>query len=160
MKGLTYFTAIVALFAAMIFGQNSAQNPTPPPSDQGNSTNSSAQPQNATTGNTGRTARMHDRVPDTTIRDQQHSTTSSTGASAQNNNAPSPASRGTSSNPPEATVPSNTSPSSPPPQASLTQTPAARAAATHTPDPGTCMNPAALEPGANGAPRRPVPPCE
>jgi hypothetical protein len=51
---------------------------------------------------------------------------------------------------------STSNPSSPPPQASMFQTPAQRAVATHTPDPGTCMNPAAFDNGlsnANGQPQ-------
>jgi hypothetical protein len=129
MKGLTYFAALMALFAAMILAQSSSSTP----SGQSNSSQSAAQSQNGSTASSGRHTnkpRMQDRASDATassnpIRDQQ------------------PA--------------SSTTPSSP---QLLTQTPAARAAATHTPDPGTCMNPAALEPTPAGTPPHHGPPCD
>jgi len=180
MKGLTYFAAMMALFAAMIFAQSSTSTP----SDQSNSAKPAAQSQDTRTNDTSqRTSRstnggrMHDRpadngTPDTTVRDQQGSTTSTTGASGQNNAQPSPSTMGTTGRTPAAKEPSSTappadqqpnsssSPSSPQPRAYLTQTPATRAAATHTPDPGTCMNPAALQAAENGNQPHPGPPCD
>lgn len=180
MRGLTYFAALMALFAAMIFAQSSSSTP----SDQSNSSKPSAQSQNDANSDTlGRTSRdkngsrMHDHhadnsAPDTTVRDQQHSTTSTTGVSGQSNPQTSTSTMGTTgrtagANEPSATTPpsdqqpnSSTSPSSPRPQAYLMQTPAARAVATHTPDPGTCMNPAALQTTESGVQPRPGPPCD
>jgi len=180
MQGLTFFATAMVLFAAMIFGQS----PTTPPSDQSNSSQSSAQSQNQTNSDTGKHpsrdangSRMHDRrpensPPDSTVRDQQPSTTSTTGASGQSNTQPSTSTMGTSGRTPAAHEPSTTappsdqqpnssaSPSSPQPQAYLMQTPGARAAATHTPDPGTCMNPAALQAAESGNQPRPGPPCD
>ena len=180
MQGLTFFATAMVLFAAMIFGQSAPSTP----SDQSNSSKSSAQSQNQTnsdssgraTGDKNR-SRMHDRqsdssVPDTTVRDQQHSTTSTTGVSGQNDAQPSPSTMGTTGRTPAANEPStttppsdqqpnsSTSPSTLQPQAYLTQMPATRAAATHTPDPGTCMNPAALQTAENGAQPRPGPHCD
>jgi len=178
MKGLTYFAVLMALFAAMIFAQSSTSTP----GDQSNSSKPSAQSQDTTTNTdtSNRTSRstnggwMHDRqsgnsVPDTTVRDQQPSTTSTTGASGQNNNEPSSSTMGTAGRTPAANEPStppppdqqpdpSTKPSSPHPQAYLAPTPATRAVATHTPDPGTCMNPASLENAQSPAPR--TPPCQ
>lgn len=176
MKGLTYFAAMMALFAAMIF----AQSATTPPSDQSNSTKSS-QSQSDTNSDPSKhshdSGRMHDRqpnagIPDTTVRDRQQSTTSTTGVSGQNNDQPSNSTMGTTGRTPGASEPStatppsdqqpnsSTNPSSPQPHAYLIQTPAARAAATHTPDPGTCMNPAALQATDSGAQPRPGAPCD
>jgi cytoskeletal protein RodZ len=136
MKGLTYFAAMMALFAAMILAQSSTQTP----SDQSNSSKPSAPLQNETNNdNSKRTSRdsngsrMHDHHP--------------------GNSVPDPTVRGQQPN-------SSSSPSSPQPQAYPTQTPAARAAATHTPDPGTCMNPAALQAAENGNPPRLGHPCD
>jgi hypothetical protein len=39
-------------------------------------------------------------------------------------------------------------------------TPGARAMATHTPDPGTCMNPASLQNGQDATAQRPSPNCD
>ena len=114
-------------------------------------------------------------VPDPTIQDQQSSTTSTTGAAGQENTPPSKSTMGTtgSTEAPDETQQGNlgatkpqtgtpdqqpnpsANPSTPPPHAELLQTPAARAVATHTPDPGTCMNPAALQTGQNGQPISP-----
>jgi hypothetical protein len=114
-------------------------------------------------------------VPDTTIQDRQGSTTSTTGVSGQNEPPSANTKMGTAGSTPAAPEqkqpaanPQNgTSPDQQPnsstgaettaPHAELLQTPVARAAATHTPDPGTCMNPAALQTGVNGAPA--PPPC-
>lgn len=149
MRGLTYFAAMMALFAAMIFAQSSTSGS----GDQRNSNQSSAQSQDQTNSDTsGHTSRdkngsrMHDHhadnsVPDTTVR---------TPAASE----PSPMIR------PSDHQPNSSTSSSPQAQAYLTQTPAARAVATHTPDPGTCMNPAALQATENGAQPRPGPPCD
>jgi hypothetical protein len=109
-----------------------------------------------------------DAVPNPTIHDQQSNAPSSADASGQTNNQPSPSTMGTTGSTPapqddkrppatqqNSTTPDqqpnpSTSPNTAPPHAALLQTPAARAVATHTPDPGTCMNPAALEIGADG----------
>jgi hypothetical protein len=118
--------------------------------------------------------------PDTTVRDQQNSTTSTAGANGESNTPPSSSNMGTSSNSnkkmegteqepstqPKDKAPRNgnsvdqqpnssSSPNSAPPQAFLIEGPAARAVSTHTPDPGTCMNPAALQDGQAGT----NPPC-
>ena len=181
MKGLTYFAVVMALFAALIFAQSSTSTP----SDQSNSAKPSAQSQKETPNSDTSSrpsrdpngARMHDHqsnnsVPDTTVRDQQRSTTSTTGATGQDNAQPSTSTMGTTGRTPAANEPStttppsdqqpntSTNPSSPQPQAYLMQTPAARAAATHTPDPGTCMNPAALQTSDNGSQPRQGPPCD
>jgi len=180
MQGLTFFATAMVLFAAMIFGQSAPSTP----SDPSNSSKSSAQSQNQTNSDSsGRAAtdrnrsRMHDRqsnngVPDTTVRDQQRSTTSTTGVSGPSDTQPSTSTMGTSGKTPAAKEPStttppsdqqpnsSTSPSPLEPQAALKQTPATRAAATHTPDPGTCMNPAAVQTAENGNPPRPGPPCD
>ncbi|MGA7459677.1 MAG: hypothetical protein WBW69_05595 [Candidatus Korobacteraceae bacterium] len=150
MRGLTYFAAMMALFAAMIFAQSS----TSASSDQSNSSQSSAQSQDQTnsdaSGHSSRdknASRMHDHhadnsAPDTTVR------TPAT-------NEPS-----TMTRPSDQQPNSSTSSSSPQAQAYLMQTPAARAVATHTPDPGTCMNPAALQAAENSNQPRPGPPCD
>ena len=63
-------------------------------------------------------------------------------------NTPSPDQQPNPSTQPDATTP----------HAALLQTPAARAVATHTPDPGTCMNPASLQTSGDGTAVAP-PPC-
>ena len=119
-------------------------------------------------------------VPDTAVRDRQNSTTSTTGAAGQDNSQAPTSKMGTTGDTPATgerapedkrqTVPQNasptdqqpnttSSPSAPSPQARLLQTPGARATATHTPDAGTCMNPAALEVPQNGAGAHPDPHC-
>src|SRR5579862_5715696 len=115
-------------------------------------------------------------VPDTTIEDRQSSTTSNTGVSGQNetpsantrkmgttgNTPASPEQKQPAANPQNGTSPdqqpnSSTGPETTAPHAELLATPATRAVATHTPDPGTCMNPAALQTGADGT--QPVAPA-
>jgi hypothetical protein len=189
MTGLTYFAAMAVLMAALIFGQSST-----PSSDAGNSSHSSTQSQNGSAGTSadqnthrdthhGAKPRSQENVPNTTVNDQQSSTTSRTGVAGQNNTRPSTSTMGTTGKTPAtsdqappknngATTPqsgtptdqqpnSPSSPSSPPPQATMYMSPAARAAATHVPDPGTCMNPVAFDNGQNtGAPPRPGPNCE
>lgn len=150
MKGLTYFAAAMALFAAMIFAQSSTSTP----GDQSNSSKSSAQSQDQTNNDTPRHgardtngSRMHDHHADTVAPD----TTGRTPAANEPRSAA-----------PLATQQPNfpTRPTAPQSQAYLTQTPAARAVATHTPDPGTCMNPAALQAAENGNQPRPGAPCD
>lgn len=121
-------------------------------------------------------------VPDTTIRDQQSATSSKTGAEQNNNNEqPATSNMGTTGSTPGAENPaaedrrgsepqsgsstdqqpnSSSSPgTSTPHNMAMNGTPAARAMATHTPDPGTCMNPASLATGQDaGAAPRPSPP--
>jgi len=192
MKGLTYFAAMAILAAALMFAQSST-----PSSDPSNSSNSSAQSQNGQNGSTNagtskQTSRhasgartqvpsSQNAFPDTTIRDQQSGTTSTTGLSGQTNQ-PSASTMGTTGStpgtgdqtpqrdtgantPPTGTSTdqppnSSTSPNSAPPQAYLNQTPAVRAVATHTPDPGTCMNPAALQTAQDGSQPRPASRCD
>jgi len=116
-------------------------------------------------------------VPDPTVRDQQSSTISTPDAAGQNNNQPStmgtigssPATSDQMSEPKKpATLPQNGTPpdrqpnsSTGPDAASLHTefTPPARAVSTHTPDPGTCMNPAALQTTADGSEPNKTPPC-
>ncbi len=187
MTGLTYFAALAVLFAAMIFGQSSTSNPSSDPSNSSksaqtqSSTNTDQSGQNSHTTKGAKTPGQESQsgVPDTTVRDQQRSTTSTTGASGQNNQPPSTSTMGTSSTgsdkmegteqepstQPQLNTPadqqpnSSTNPSSTP-QAYLIQTPAARAVATHTPDPGTCMNPAALQTASDGSQPQLSPNCK
>jgi hypothetical protein len=120
-------------------------------------------------------------VPDPTVRDQQGSTMSTTDAAGQNNSQPSPSTMGTTGStpatsdqtskpkrpatmlqngtPPDQQPNSSTGPDAASPHAELTPTPATRAASTHTPDPGTCMNPAALPASADGSPPNNTPRC-
>jgi hypothetical protein len=184
MKSLIYLTAIALLGIAFTLAQNTQS--TKPSSDASNSSNMSSQ---APAGQTNSQQQQDDQdqvpspqqlreqgeakhaVPDPTVRDQQGSTPSTTGASGSN--APtSPSTMGTTgSTPPEApsTTPQNatppdqqpnstTGPAAASPHAQLMQTPSARAMHTHTPDPGTCMNPAALETTAEGS-QPPQQPC-
>jgi len=177
--------AYLAAMALLGIGLTMAQN-TQPSSDP---SNSSAQAQSATSPASDaaralprhhRTAADSESVPNTTVQDQQSSTTSTTGASGQSATQPSRSTMGTtgssaatpdSSDPVNkgATVPRNgssvdqqpnssTSPSAPP-HAELVPGPAARAAATHTPDPGTCMNPVALQTAQNGVETNAASPC-
>ncbi len=109
-----------------------------------------------------------DAVPNPTINDQQSNASSASDASGQKTGQPSPSTMGTTGStppaqddkqppaepanatPPDQQPNSSTGPGTASPHAELLQTPAARAVATHTPDPGTCMNPAALESSADG----------
>jgi hypothetical protein len=185
MKRLAYLTAMALLGIGLTLAQNT-QN-TKPSSDPSNSSNNANQAQSATsqTGDNSATApganRRHKQkpsqsaVPDPTVRDQQSSTNSANDASGQKSNQASPSTMGTTGSTPApeekqpATIPQNgTSPDQQPnsttgpdtatPRAQLLPTPAARAAATHTPDPGTCMNPAAMEVSADGS-QAVAPPC-
>jgi hypothetical protein len=173
MDRLAYLAAMALLGIGLTMAQNTNSNPS---SDPSNSSNHSVQAQSSTSAGAGeqlpskgsrhyRTAADSQADVPNTVQDQQNSTTSTTGVSGQTHHQPSSA----MSTPDSAaqgnqrsTVPQNdapvdqqpnssNSPGSNPPHAALTQGPVARAAATHTPDPGTCMNPAALQPAqANG----------
>ena len=108
-------------------------------------------------------SRPEQKLPDPTVQDQPSGANPTTGASGQNNSTPSNSTMGTTgSNPePEKTRPANTTGDQPsgdstdqqpntssppsPHNMAMNTTPAARAMATHSPDPGTCMNPAALD---------------
>jgi len=166
--------AYLTTMALLGIGLNLAQQNAKPSSDPSNFSNASAQEQSgpSTAGaseqapsgapNHHHRDRKQSSVPDATVRDQQSSTTSTTGISGQDNAQPSTSTMGTtgstpgsSDQPPQgntgaATPQTGTPPDqqpnfSPTPQATLIQGPAARAVATHSPDPGTCMDPAALE---------------
>ena len=180
---LALLTAMALLGIGLLLAQNTQS--TKPLSDQSNSSNASTQQQssepttpnkeqqsgalpNHEAGQQGKGDPAHQGLPDTTVRDEQKSTTSTTGAAGQDNNQPSPSTMGTTGSTPGASEPPQTqtapqnatppdqqpNPSTQPdaatPHAQLMQTPAARAVATHTPDPGTCMNPAALQTSADG----------
>lgn len=126
-------------------------------------------------GQQGKGDPAHSGLPDTAVRDEQNNTTSTTGAAGQDNQQPSPNTMGTTGSTPEASEPPqpqatpqtgaspdqqpnpSTQPDATTPHAALLQTPAARAVATHTPDPGTCMNPASLQTSADGTAA--PPPC-
>jgi hypothetical protein len=186
MTALTYFTATLVIAAAMVFAQSSPQAPSSDASNSaksGQSQNGSASVDQSENGvnrpgqAAGTKPESQPTTPDTTIRDQQGSTTATTGADGQSNSHRSHSMGTTGSTPgtdePQqkgnhsATTPeggsspdqqpnSTTSPASPPPQAAMFQTPGTRAMATHTPDPGTCMNPAAFNNGLvdeNGQPQ-------
>ena len=174
MKRLVCLTAMALLGIGLLLAQN-----TKPSSDASNSSNSSSQTQSGTAPQQGEETQVQtpgakhrqrdhtgqSTVPDPTVRDQQNSTTSNTGVSGQTNNPASRSTMGTTGSTPAtpeqsqpSTTPQNgTSPdqqpnaTAPAPHAYLLQTPAARAAATHTPDPGTCMNPAVLQTNADGS---------
>ena len=174
MTKMLYLAAMALLGLGMTMAQSTT--PTSDPSNSskpaqtqnGAASNSGAADSSQTTGKPSarhqhQANRRQDKVPDPTVRDQQSSTTSTTGASGQNSGTPSTSNMGTAgSNPePENTPPANRTgeqpggeptdqqpnSSSPPSQPHLVMnsTPGARAAATHSPDPGTCMNPASLQ---------------
>jgi hypothetical protein len=160
MDRLAYLAAMALLGIGLTMAQNSKPNPAP-----GNSSNSSVQAQSSTSTSSEQppakvprhhqtTADSQSNVPDTTVQDQQGSATSSTTGTSGSATAPDSTDQANKS----ATIPQNsapvdqqpnslTGPSPAAPHTALTQGPAARAAATHTPDPGTCMNPAALQAG-------------
>jgi len=161
--------------ALLGIGLTLAQNTSPAsdPSNSSNSTNAT-QGQNtdshsSKTAHSGKTMAdkpSHKGVPSGAVEDQQNSTTSTTGENGENN-TPATSTMGTSSNGrdtrnpdgnrngstaqpvPQSEPPADQQPNpSAPPHASnmgTSQTPATRAMATHTPDPGTCMNPAAMQ---------------
>ena len=148
--------AYLAAMALLGIGLTMAQNPKAS-SDPSNSSNSSAQAQSTSgagaTEQTPRAMPRHHRTaadsentPRTTAQDEQNSTTSTTEVSGQSVTQPSTSTGSISATPDS-------------PHTALTPGPAARAAATHTPDPGTCMNPVALETGQNGGETNPASPC-
>ncbi len=190
MKRLAYLAAMVLLGIGLTLAQNaqntkpsSDQSNSSDPSAQAQSGRTS---NDQTSGNMpshhrpkGQASRSA--VPDATIHDQQSSTTSTTGPGGQNNTQPSTSTMGTTgstpgadqvrpdnngatmpqtANPPDQQPNSTSSPDSAPPHAYLLQTPAARAVSTHTPDPGTCMNPAALQTNADGSQPTAAPRCK
>ena len=160
--------------------QSQSSEPTTPSKDEQSGTLPNHQ-----AGRQGKGNPEHEALPNTAVQDEQNSTTTTTGAAGQNNTPATPSTMGTTGNTPGASEPpqqntaapgatepkpappSTSSPDQQPnpstqpdattPHAELMQTPAARAMATHTPDPGTCMNPAALQTGADGTPA--APPC-
>lgn len=174
MKKLGYLGAMAILGSGLTMAQSAST-----PSDPSNSTKSAqtGTPTANGTPNSGvsdQTApgkpnrRQPGKVRDTTVRDQQSSTTSTTGASGQSDSRPSSSTVGTAGSTPgtENSTPadngssnlqsgtstdqqpnSSSNPSTPTPHLVMNETPAARAVATHTPDPGTCMNPAAVQTG-------------
>jgi hypothetical protein len=170
MTKLFYLAAMALLGLGLTMAQN-----TTPASDSSNSSRPN-QAQSSTANDSTTTshsdskvpARNHrqsdrtdQRVPNTTVQDQQSSTTSTTGASGQNNTTPSTSTMGTTGSTPDdehpAPIrngtstdqqPNSSSSPTPTPHAMLNATPATRAMATHSPDPGTCMNPVALQTGA------------
>jgi len=189
MTRLALLTAMALLGIGLLLAQSTQS--TKPLSDQSNSSNTSSQQQssepatpskdqqagampNHQAGQQGKGDPAHQGLPDAGVRDQQNSTTSTTGAGGQNNTPPSQSTMGTTGSTPGAseapqqqTAPQSTTPDQQPnpstqpdattPHAELMPTPAARAVATHTPDPGTCMNPAALQTSGDGTPA--PPPC-
>jgi len=174
MDRLAYLAAMALLGIGLTMAQSK------PSSDPSNSSNPT-QTQSDTGTPSGRTSHGRHKgdrsgtLPSPVVTDQQNSTTNTTGASGQNPQ-PSNSTMGTTGSTPgtpdqrqqenpAATVPQTAPPadqqpnlSSSPnasPHAEILQTPATRAAATHTPDPGTCMNPAALEGGQGNNQSRP-----
>jgi hypothetical protein len=177
MTKLTYLAAMTLLGLGLTMAQQHASTP----SDSSNSSTPSAVPQKGTTPNKATSTSGTDQnspannqripkssVPDTTVRDQQRSTTSTTDASGQTDSRPSTSTMGTTGSTPgtEDAAPANngssdpqtgtstdqqpnssSSPATPAPHLVMNQTPGARAVATHTPDPGTCMSPAAMDAG-------------
>ncbi len=174
MEKLVYLGAMAILGLSLTMAQNAAT-----PSDSSNSSRS-AQTGTASSNDTSNSGtadptaptasgkpsrRQHgNSLPDTTVRDQQGSTTSTTGASGQSDSRPStstmgttgrtpgtenaaPQDKGNSSSQSGASTdqqPNSSSPATPTPHLVMNEMPAARAVATHTPDPGTCMNPTAV----------------
>ena|SRR5579871_953010 len=181
MYRLTLLVAMALLGIGLILAQNSSD-----PSNSSNPSvqPQSSATQQKDEGQAGSSVSKHHRnrdassqpdVPDTTMEDRQSSTTSTTGVSGQNETPSADTKMGTTGsspanpepkqpavNPQNGTSPdqqpnSSTGPETSAPHAQLLRTPAARAGATHTPDPGTCMNPAALQTNADGT--QPVTPA-
>lgn len=190
MTKLLYLATMALLGLGLTMAQSSS-----PASDSSNSSKAaqsqSSPDSNGAPGKSSRTdhtstspnkRRSQQPVLDTTVQDQQNSTTSTTGASGQENQRPSTSRMGTTGSTPEtdntapagnpATTPQNgmppdqqpnssSSPSTPTPHLVMNATPGARAVATHTPDPGTCMNPASLQNGQDAtSAQRPSPNCD
>lgn len=170
MTKIVYLAAMALLGLGLTMAQNtspasdSSNSSKPAQTQSGTATPGSADSSHANRKVPARHRSQQDqeqKVPDTTVRDQQSSTTSTTGVSGENKSQPSKSTMGTTGStpateenrqaepqngPPTDQQPnSSSSPTTPaPPQMVMNSTPAARAAATHTPDPGTCMNPAAM----------------
>jgi FtsZ-interacting cell division protein ZipA len=188
MNRLAYLAAMALLGIGLTLAQNTKPSSDPSnssnTSSQPQSDNSAPQASGKDQIDAG-SAKRHrngsasskDAVPDPTIHDQQGSTTSTTDPSGQSNRQPSTSTMGTAGSTPgtpeqkqPATMPQNgtppdqqpnssTGPDTATPHAALLQTPAARAVSTHTPDPGTCMNPAALQTAADGTQPSNAPRC-
>lgn len=184
MNRLVCLIAMALLGIGLTLAQNTKPSSDPSNSSNNASQAQSATPQqddnsSASTPKTNQRRRhepSQSAVPDPTIHDRQSNANSANDASGQKSNQASPSTMGTTgstpptpeekqpaTNPQNGTPPdqqpnSSTTPGSAPPHAELRQTPAARAVATHTPDPGTCMNPAALEVSAEET-QAAAPPC-
>jgi len=131
MKALTYFVAVAALTAAVILAQDTA-----PRSNTQNRGASSSQMQKSR-ANTEKPAQSTPNAKRSAPRAPQFNV-----------------------NPPAPHGQQRSTKAGPAMPAYMNQTPAQRAAATHTPDPGTCMNPAALQTGEGGTPPAQAPPCK
>jgi hypothetical protein len=188
MNRLAYLTVMALLGIGLTMAQSTKPNSDPSNSSnsstqsQGStSTTGDSEQAPARTPRHHRTADAQSNVPDTTVQDRQNSATSTTGVSGQNENQPSTSTMGTTGSsaaapdssqrgntgatipqnatPPDQQPNSTTDPHSPQPQAALTPGPEARAVATHTPDPGTCMSPNAVETAQSSAQTNAVAPC-
>jgi len=187
MKRLAFLAAMAILGIGLTLAQNT--KPSSDPSNSSNASSQAQSPTSTPdhekapdavpSSNRHRNQRepSPSAAPDTTVRDQQSSTMSTPDAAGQNNTQPSPSAMGTTGSTPArsepkqpATMPQNetppdqqpnssTAPAAASPHAELAPTPAARAVSTHTPDPGTCMNPAALQTSADGGESSNPPPC-
>jgi len=150
MKRVAFFTTAALLGLGLALAQNAK-----PGSAAANSSNPSAQAQSGSTtsdqGSSKANPRRRRRV--------DASTMGTTGNTPATQEPTPPGTRPLTGTATDQQPNPSTNPSSPSPAAVLLQVPAARAAATHTPDPGTCMNPAALQTGRGTQPR-PGPGCE
>ena len=173
MTKLLYLAAMALLGLGLTMAQNASPQSDSSNSSKTSQTQNSTAPTHAKPGSADRSAtdaskrHQQEAPPNTTVQDQQNSTTSTTGASGESNSQPSSSTMGTTGSTPEsenpdtgnkgATIPQNSTPADQQPNSSsnpnphlvmnsqgLNSTPAARAVATHTPDPGTCMNPASV----------------
>ena len=180
MKRMIYLTAMALLGIGLTVAQNpQSTRPSSDPSNSSNPSNQAQSdtsvPQHGETDQIDTpNAKRHGSgesspgaVPNPAIQDQQNGSNSAGDASGQNNGQPSPSTMGTTgSTPPTqddkqpaATPQDGTPPDQQPdsstgaasPHAELLPAPAARAVATHTPDPGTCMNPASVETTADAS---------
>jgi len=182
MDRLVYLTAMALLGIGLTVGQNTRPSSDPSNSSNPSAQTQRPEAGNDTANQSSansvhrrpqKGARSQSEVPSPTIRDQQNSTTSTTGVTGREAE-PAPSTMGTTGGTPgtadqnvrgngNAVTPQNgtpteqqpnatTNPGPTPRHAELMQTPASRAVATHTPDPGTCMNPAAIESGQSSGP--------
>ena len=188
MKRMIYLTAMALLGIGLTLAQNTKPSSDPSNSSNTSSQAQSATStpdSNEKASDAGPSAHRHrdqgepstSAVPDPTVRDQQSSTISTPDAARQNNNQPSPmgttgrspatsdqmsepkkpATFPQNGTPPDQQRDSSTGPDAASPHAEFT--PPARAVSTHTPDPGTCMNPAALQTSADGSESSNAPHC-